>query len=55
MRSISANDLGTRFLYNELPKSLARIERETVYALCTAILDEIKIKEQNKSIATGPL
>ena len=33
---------------------LARIERESVHALCTAILDNVKINEQKKSIATGP-
>ena len=35
--------------YIELPKSLARIKRETISAT-----DEVKINEQEKSIARGP-
>ena len=38
-------------------KLLARIEREMWinFALCISVTDEVKINEQNKSIATDPL
>ena len=34
---IRANDLGHSMYVRRVPKSLARIEQETVQALCTAI------------------
>ena len=54
-----ANDLSSSVYRRRVPKSLARIERETVHSLCTcnyiSITDEVEINEQNKSIGTGPL